>query len=408
MKRTLTAVLCAVCVLCSSCVSLTPSQYGELAHGGSISVMAQYPVYAQDIGVIQLLITNGSEEDLSFDSSWELEYRRDGEWRKIPFLDDIAWDDLLYLLPAGNSRVFDADLRLLNFDFPDGNYRFLKKLNYTVYAAEFSIGKSAVSAASPYGYIPLENLPKKYSAKDAEKDGVLFEDSDPEQCSTVLNTFFAQLSSGMNTQIRLGETEDKKLTLIDIIAQKHMGSWRFLIRWDETRAGGELTQEYYSHMVTDGKRFALSNQPVWESDSRTQVLLKLLRKIEWLGQENAIRLLQEMNEEEGMCLPLFWSPDGMAAILLSETPLEFSVSRQSANGGGRGYMDDIADVPGMEAIREVVWEADGDTVVFVCSSEEEAMTGYVYYSMEDEAVLRYTLSAHDYEIGEDGEIEIGD
>ena len=96
----------------------------------------------------------------------------------------------------------------------------------------------------------------------------------------------------------------------------------------------------------------------------------------------------------------------MKAVTLSHRgPLKFGFTVFTENGYS-GSARGITNVPGMTAIRSVLWTADNETVLFICDTDKENRTGYVFYSITEEAVLRYTTSAHDYVIDENGEISI--
>ena len=57
----------------AACSVLTPSSFGEIPLSGTVRMDTQFPVYAEDIGTIQIALYNGTEETLEFGSRWQME-----------------------------------------------------------------------------------------------------------------------------------------------------------------------------------------------------------------------------------------------------------------------------------------------------------------------------------------------
>jgi len=407
MKRL--CFLLTAAVLLTACTALTPSLYGEMPSGGTVTMDTQFAVYARDTEIIQLALHNGSDTQLEFGSKWHMEVRRGGQWMTIPFRENTAFHDLLYMLVPGGTHVFTVHTNSLDYTLTDGTYRIVKEMagNFdTVYAAEFTVGESKVGADSPYGYLPLEKLPAEYD--DASEDGVIFVNSLGQSDSTVVDAFFSHYEIGMNAQLRLGIYDDNhKLILEDLILEKKAGARQIRFRRDETRAGGAITETIFSFLVTDGEEIYLSDTPHFDKDSA--VLIPLLENFDWVGHRELKERLNAMNEGAA---PAFWSPDGMKLITLPHTddPLEFAITELYENGGSAGALETISSVPGMKSLRSVVWTPDGKTAMFLCETVSVPgradMTGYVFYDPAAHKVTSYTSSFYGYQITADGEIII--
>ncbi len=394
-------ILTAITLLLTSCRALERSEYGEIANR-QVTMETQFPIYARDAEVIQVLLSNHTGEVLEFGSAWSLEVLKGDAWMKLPFRRDLAWHDLLYSVADGGSFSFKVHTASLADKLTKGRYRVVKEIGSGVCAAEFEIGDSAVSADSPYGFEALEALPAHYSLADAAKDGVITSESsrmgmDP---SAEIERFFAMLEAQVNGQLRFGMELDGQPVFTDVIAEFELGEWRILYRTDKTRIGGSIDETYYSSFVTDGKRLGLANQDEWNESAALTLL-------DWEASETVIDTVERMNERMAMWSVRtagFWSPDGMRLISLSDEPLGFGSSKLYPEGGSSGAMQGLTKVPGMLSIRDVVWTSE-TVVMFICECDTEGMTGYVFYDTEAEEVLSYTASAYAPQMV-DGEIVI--
>ena len=162
-------VLLAVWIL-TGCTAMVPSPPGDIAQESAVRMYTQFPVYDKDIDRIQVIIENGGETNLNYGVEWAMEVQQGGSWKQIPYAEGYAWiQPLISLMPAGTYSYY-VSMDMLDYDLKDGTYRVVKEISGEVYTAEFMIGKSTVSADSPFGYVPLEELPEDYSTEDAARD----------------------------------------------------------------------------------------------------------------------------------------------------------------------------------------------------------------------------------------------
>ena len=69
---------------------------------------------------------------------------------------------MLYTLPSGEKQAFPCILSLFDYDFSGGGtFRVIKEIGEYTAAAEFTLTKGAViSAETPYGFGPMEEVPE--------------------------------------------------------------------------------------------------------------------------------------------------------------------------------------------------------------------------------------------------------
>lgn len=402
MKR-FTVLFLLLALLLSACSTLSPSQQGDLPDGGTVRMTTQFSVYEKDTACIQVALHNDSSGTLYFGSAWQMEVNRNGEWMVIPFRENICFEELLYTISPGGTHVFTVHTDALNYRWKNGSYRILKETwdeedEKAVCAAVFTIGESHVSADSPLGYRPLEQLPLSYDDAQAIKDGVVFVNTLMDGASETVNAFFASYEIGMDTQLRLAIHDDAgNLILEDLLCERLAGTWRIRYRRDETRAGGTITETIYSHIVTDGVNICLACTPAFTENDAVPVAL--LCGFDWMGHDDVKARLTKASDKAApdFAHPAYWSPDGETVITLYTDPLTFGITR-CVDGGYSGHMSSISQISGMTAIRSAVWEAGSDIALLICDTRTDGMTGYVFYSIPEDTVLSYTASAYGYTI----------
>ena len=384
----------------TACVSLAPTPYSDMQNGYAFEIATQYDTYAPDAEVIHAVLYNGSDESLHFGADWSMEVLRDGSWYRLPFVENACWISIAYELMPGGSFPFEVHTSMLAQSLKAGTYRIIKEISGVPCAAEFTVAKDGVGKENPHGYVPLEKLPAKYD--DAYDDGVIFVNSLGEHASAAIEAFFTHYEIGMSTQLRLGIYNDQhQLILEDLLVEKKLGTRQIRYRRDETRAGGTITETFYSYFVTDGGEIYLSNTPVFDNNA---VLIPLLENFDWFGHSER---KERLKNTTGM-YPAFWSPDGMKLVKLHGAKLEFSLSYLYEDGGQSGSVESIASVPGMKKITGAVWNGDSESVILICETERAGMTGYVTYSVTENKVVSYTstFSIYGYHRDENGNILI--
>ena len=405
MKRTvftLFTLLCAICaVILVSCSTLTPSPYPDMENG-LITSMTQFDTYAPDAEIIHAVLYNGTDKEISFGADWSMEILRDGSWYALPFVENACWISIGYGLMPGATFPFEVHTSMLDYSLKEGTYRIIKKIDGEPCAAEFTVAKDGMGGKdAPFGYAPLTSLPAGYTKTDAEADGVVIVE-DLLINNIRFQNFFTYVSLSMPAQIRLAEMRDGSLILTDVLAEKEPGTWRICV---SVKDGETITTNYYSHFLFFNGDLAVGNTPTWSMDleDQTHFLLAENRR----GDVRAVMEIYTQRNTAGNHAA-FWSPDGRKLVKLNGDKLEFSLSHLYEDGGQSGSVVSIASVPGMKKITGAVWNGNSESVVLICETDREEMTGYVTYSVTENKVVGYTSSftMYGYHRDENGNILI--
>ncbi|MBE6613898.1 MAG: hypothetical protein E7631_01155 [Ruminococcaceae bacterium] len=406
--------LLALAALLTGCTPLSPSPHGDVPKSDTVTMSTQFPVYDKDIDRIQVIIENGGETNLNYGVEWAMEVQQGGSWKQIPYAEGYAWiQPLISLMPAGTYSYY-VSMDMLDYDLKDGTYRVVKEISGEVYTAEFMIGESTVSADSPFGYVPLEDLPAVYTRENAAADGVVlmhpdgtFENSDR------METFLKDYIRGVDTQIRFAHYEpgnENELSLTDVTVDRRLGSTRIRHTYDCTRVicYNPYSYTHYLRYITvdDFGRFWLSNTLETAEHSENSELLYEISEFfgkysDWADTVREYTL----STYNGIGA---WSPDGLRLVESSrDDVLHFYVNIRHAEGGEIGYTANLLDVKPAERIIDVVWQ-DNTVAVLVCSNQIEGVQyyggddtyTYCFYDTESEELLRTVVSAEEYRFDE--------
>lgn len=80
---------------------------------------------ANDDLILQFDIVNDTDSEIYSDSSFQLEINIDGDWYIIPPT-NYFFNDLFDIYPKHGRYKYSVDLGVIDYDFPKGEYRFLK------------------------------------------------------------------------------------------------------------------------------------------------------------------------------------------------------------------------------------------------------------------------------------------
>lgn len=240
-------------------------------------------------------------------------------------------------------------LSMFDYDFSDGTYRIMKEVEGKICTAEFRLKTdAAVSADTPYGFTPLEELPEIYGADMAAENDVVYTNGGVTNEDAV-ETFLHKVSLGTPCQLRtVQDYGEGAVMVIDTIYESDHFLWRM---WN----GGDVVERRYSYLVTDGEDVYLSNGADWDSTQKYDSEKALLVPS---GDD---RLLEEAAVMTGDRLAgstvryRLWSADGQWDAMLTEVPTEFGVS-----GPGWGTIYDLRDWDGLEtAVTALERQEDG-------------------------------------------------
>ncbi len=383
-------------------VITTQSLSGEVDESDVI-LRTQYPVYDPSCEYVQVIIDNYTDEQVRYGEHWKIDQRLDGEWQPVKFK-NYGFNDIGLGADAHSGNAYSCRLSMLASELEEGEYRILKEIDGEVYAAEFRVGDSPVTAESPHGFVPLEQLPADYTSSDAAADGAVVVSQDGSITNgDKLTEFFryAELYYWLG-QLRIAhEQPDGSLILIDVIRSRPE---RIDIITDTTRsADGDIKARYFRFFhVKDGQIYA-ANFVDFEYDPEPFLIIDCPNETETL------ELLSDYNT--GVFARDYtiysWSPDGnIRAAYRPKADYPIFLSFNNGDDGGSCKVMG-GEVDGSELV-DIRWR-DAET----CIAIVELSGGGYYYEyiqidaddLDSTAVESFAYSSERYTL-EDGEVVI--
>lgn len=344
----------------------------------SLGLATEWDAYDPSVETIWCIVSSGGTgAPLEYGAEYRLDVHTDSGWEEIPLREDAAWDMVLYSRDPGESWAFACSLSMFDYDFSGGGtFRVVKEIGDQTLTAEFTLTDgAAISAETPYGFGPMEDLPEDWDTAEAAASGaVVFTEAGMENADAA-ETFLQKVSLGIPSQLRtLQSYYESWPMLIDVIYENDSFRWRM-------RTGGELTEKRFSYIVTDGTDVYLSNGADWDStekyDSDKAFLLPA-------GSGSALvpkaQALMEAQTAGNITRYRLWSPSGEWCVRRSEgdDPLDLSLvySKPGYGSGSQGL--DLGELrAGITGIRNMVWQAD-DTLHLTCETLGEGIQIFVY------------------------------
>lgn len=266
MKRKCIALMLFACVLLAAPaalaatvngVDLQPSPYQAKLTGKSFVLRTEHPVYAGDIEKIYFTIANKSKKDAAFDAVYSLEIYQDDGWYVWPLKTseigpdgntvEYVWPLDEYNLDRGDTRSSMLSSSTFKLPFVDGTYRVVKLINGNPYAAQFEIGASRITAATPHGFERTEKLPATYSFDDALAEGAYVIRGGKTANRAAVADFIRKSGLGIPCALRIIEEAGDGTPLVkDILFGNLIQQHCYAVR---TRgADGNVVTEYYSNL----------------------------------------------------------------------------------------------------------------------------------------------------------------
>ncbi len=343
-----------------------PAEQETSSGSFSLELDTEWDVYDPSAEEIWCILSYEGEGDpLEFGAEYRLEVQTDSGWEQVPFVEGTGWDSVLYTLHVGESWAFPCVLSLFDYSFTDGTYRVVKEIGDQTLTAEFTLTEgAAISAETPYGFGPMEDLPEDWDTAEAAASGaVVFTEAGMENADAA-ETFLQKVSLGIPSQLRtLQNYYESWPMLIDVIYENDSFRWRM-------RTGGELTEKRFSYIVTDGTDVYLSNGADWDSTERYDSDKAFLLPSGSGG--DLVPAAQELMADQTAGSTVryrIWSADGVWDASLTETPTEFGVGWQRPGEGSSGSLYDLGDwYDEAPAITGLAWQADG-TLRLTCETE---------------------------------------
>lgn len=343
-----------------------PAEQETSSGSFSLELDTEWDVYDPSAEEIWCILSYEGEGDpLEFGAEYRLEVQTDSGWEQVPFVEGTGWDSVLYTLHVGESWAFPCVLSLFDYSFTDGTYRVVKEIGDQTLTAEFTLTEgAAISAETPYGFGPMEDLPEDWDTAEAAASGaVVFTEAGMENADAA-ETFLQKVSLGIPSQLRtLQNYYESWPMLIDVIYENDSFRWRM-------RTGGEITEKRFSYIVTDGTDVYLSNGADWDSTERYDSDKAFLLPSGSGG--DLVPAAQELMADQTAGSTVryrIWSADGVWDASLTETATEFGVGWQRPGEGSSGSLYDLGDwYDEAPAITGLAWQADG-TLRLTCETE---------------------------------------
>ena len=359
MKRIVLWIFAAALLLsmvsCQNEIKLERSPYSEedFDTTGEVALTIEYPVYDRSVTSYTYSVVNNTDETVTFGREYSIEMLSDGEWKLLPQLEEgVDWPADASVVAPGETVSNSFSFWPYDFSVVEGTYRLIKSVTLgdgeeRLLCREFSIGQSDISGDTPFGYVPLEELPEEIDLSDFDCDAAT------DAVGTLVAgggervaAFLDKVSLGTPAMLRLVSlTQEGEVVLYDVIYENN----HFLYRVDRTRdsyaEGGAalegIYEQRYSYLVTDGTYLylsdyaSLSNQALssrhLEAGSTVILCLDNFDNGSALGQT-----VSEMTEQRvagNSAMARYWSEDGAYWVDLTAEWDSFSVNTKGYGVG---------------------------------------------------------------------------
>ena len=344
--------------------SLPPEEEPPAAEvpAAGLTLEMEHSCYDPSVDSYTYFVRNDTEETVEFGSDYSLQRQTGGGWTDITLgVPDVFYAIGYELQPGGTMAL------TCSYTAPaksSGTYRLVKPVGGQTLYAEFEIGDSAYTDDTPYGIPALEDLPENYDADTAAETDVVYTNSGVKNGGAVAE-FLEKSGLGAPCQLRtVQDYGENTPMLIDVIYENGHYLWRM-------RQGGEVIQQRFSYIVTDGTDLYLSNGADWETAERYAG-----KELAWLvpmgtagaAEVETVERMTADRKEASVIRYRVWSEDGVWDAALTDIPTAFSVGWQKSGEGSWGKTYDLGDWDGLEtAIWGLEWQEDGK-LLLVCET----------------------------------------
>ena len=345
---------------------LSPEASTTVPTEGPVTLELEWETYAPSVEQVWYVVENTGTETVEFGEDYHLEMLgEDGAWYDVPWRENAAVNTIAYILQPGEKHAGTCSFSQFDYDFSGGGtFRVIKVVGDQTLTAEFTLGEgAAISAETPYGFGPMEDMPEHGDPAELATTGaVVFTEAGVENADAA-ETFLEKVSLGIPCQLRtLQNYYESWPMLIDVIYDGSSFFWRM-------RTGGEITEKRFSYIVTDGTDVYLSNGADWDSTERYDSDKAFLLP-SGSGGDLVPRAQELMADQTAGSTVRYriWSADGIWDASLTETATEFGVGWQRPGEGSGGSLYDLGDWYDEElSIAGIIWEDDG-TLSLTCET----------------------------------------
>lgn len=146
MKKSFTAVLAIASIYMfsmSSCSSSNNASDRTEIPANGIGMIVTPNSYEAVPEMVKLTIVNNTDTEIQYGADYTIERKQNGDWAEMPFSSPLAFIDIMYIQPTGETREYNINLYPDLTQYTTGNYRVRKNVNTgnnnQVITAEFQI-----------------------------------------------------------------------------------------------------------------------------------------------------------------------------------------------------------------------------------------------------------------------------
>ena len=140
----MSAVLLAACGANGLDVSdLEKSPYNAVDQSKEVTMELEDATVAVGTDTLNLHFANSGDTEYTFGMEPHLEVEVSGVWYVVPTVEDAAWIEIAYVLPAGEGTDLEFALNTFYGSLPAGHYRIVKPL-YTQAGNTFAIAEFTI------------------------------------------------------------------------------------------------------------------------------------------------------------------------------------------------------------------------------------------------------------------------
>lgn len=345
------------------------SEPAEPAAPAGLSLYLEREVYDPSLTRYTCFLENRTDKTVEFGEDYSIQFFSEDEWVDLRPRPSCGTDAIGYRLSSGETMALDCTLERYENAPEPGRYRLVKQVEGHTLYAEFSLGESPYTAETPYGFLPLEDLPADYGADTAEDSYVVFTGEGMEHPEAV-EDFLRKVELQARCQLRVVQDYGEGSPMVtDAIYEYGRFRWRL---W----SGGGITERYFPYIVSRGQDVYLSDGADWASSEKYAAQRTLLLPEGVTPEMSAA--VETMTEARlaGNAVPLqvFFSDGAWCASLLdASAPTEFTVGYRFPEGNGAAGFHksfDLQDWDGLEtSVKKMEWQEDG-TLRLTCGTSD--------------------------------------
>lgn len=140
----LSAALLAACGANGMDVSdLEKSPYDAADQSKDVNIKMEDASIAMGTDTLNLHFENSGDTEYSFGMEPHLDIEVNGVWYVVPTVEDAAWIEIAYILPANGTADLEFPLNTFYGSLPAGQYRIVKPM-YTAAGNTFAIAEFTI------------------------------------------------------------------------------------------------------------------------------------------------------------------------------------------------------------------------------------------------------------------------